>query len=182
PAPTSAPTPSPEPTPEANDLKEAPEEITALISAYFDAKISCSMDDFKKVVSDTSYIDLDLVQAETKAIRQYTITDCYVKKGTADIDYVAYCIYETDIPTIDTPGVSIDYYYISKNKKGKPVIFLGELDEETSDYLDGLRYDDDVQQLIATANARMEEAMEKDEDLKDFIEKLREIPEGDSEG
>ncbi len=182
PTPTATPTPTPEPTPEPNDLKEAPEEIVTLIGAYLDAKINCSMEEFEQVVSDPSYIDLNMVQNETGAIKKYTITDCYVKNGTADIDYVAYCIYETSIPTIETPGVSIDYYYITKNSEGKPVIFLGELDEETSQYLDGLKYDDDVQQLIAEANERMAKAMENDADLKEFIEKLQNVPEGDSEG
>lgn len=175
-------TEAPTPTPEPNSLKPADAEITELITKYLDAKLTCNEDDFKGLVSDTSLLDMEEFQRATETVKAYQNIECYTKKGTGIIDYVVYYTYETIIPTIDTPGVSIDYIYVTHNDKNKPVIFLGDLDADTYDYLGTLSLDDDVQQLTLSVVEKVTEAMEKDPDLKAFIEKLQGIPEGDSEG
>lgn len=183
PAATKAPTASPTPTPDPNNLEPASDEITKLITKFMNARLSCNIDDFKGLVSDTSLLDLEEMQTSTATIREFRNIECFTKKGIGSIDYVVYFTYETIVPTIETPGISIDFVYVTHNGKNKPVIFLGDLDEaSTYSYLDALNYDDDVQQLVVSVNERMAEAMENDEDLKAFVEKLQNIPEGDSEG
>ena len=162
-------TPTPTPTPEPNILlEEAYPEIHDLIKNYYDAKLEVDKEAFRNLVTDISFIDIDEIQAKTSAVTAFTHITCYTKKGYGDIDLVCYVRYYMDIVTIDTPVLSLDELYIQYDETGDPLIFMGEIDNATSNKLHELRNDDDVARLISSTQKEINESLKNDEDLLAF--------------
>ncbi len=173
PTPTQAPTPTPIPP---NDLeKDKFPEINALVEAYYNAKLACTIEGFADIVNDTSSINVDDLMLKTEYIKSYENITCYTKWVDTEIDYVVYVSYDMKFPTIDTLGPSLDELYIKTDEDGKPRIYLGLLSDITDSTLDEYRATDDVVKLITENKQKVDEAVESDESLKEFFMKLAQM-------
>lgn len=180
--PTVTPAATPTEAPAPNTLEPASKEVANVVERYMNALLTADPEDFRGLVNDSSLLDFDEIQKLTEAVRAYENIEVYTKKGDGIIDYVAFVTYETLIPTIETHAFSIDSLYITHGLNGEPLVFLGDMDKELFEELEELKYDEDVQKLMLDVNSKMIAAIESDEDLKAFVDKLQDIPEGDSEG
>lgn len=164
--------PAPTPVPNRLTLISDDSDVYRLIRKYLDAKLMGTQKAFTGIVTDPSLIDTEYMAKRTEAVTGYDSLVCYTKHGYGSIDYVVFYTYEMDIVTIDTPLQSIDMVYVQYNEYGDPQVFVGELDDITSQALMGLIDDNDVNTLVDEAYSRMEEAMESDEGLRAFWERL----------
>ena len=169
PTPTAVPTPTPvpSPTPVPNTLTklDGNTEIDKLIAAYLEAKLSCDMEQFEGIVSDTAYIDEAYLQQRFATIKSFSDITCYSKKGAGNIDYVVYYTYYSEIATITSPAISIDRAFVYKDDDGVLKIYIGTVDDDVEEALNAINYDEDVQQLINDAYAQMEAEAAEDENL-----------------
>lgn len=163
---TPSPTLAPTPTEAPNVLTEVKlDSLNNLIKNYLNAKLTCDRSSFEGIVSDTSLIDEDVLQARSATILAYKDIKCYYKRGYGIIDYVIYYTYFMDIATIDSPAMSIDSVYVTTNDAGSYVIFLGALDDATEAKLKKLSSEDDVLELVSATYEEVEKEIESDENL-----------------
>jgi len=171
---TSTPVPEgPTPTPEPNPLRcEVYPQIHTLIENYFNAKLSCDLEEFRKVVTDVSYINIDAIARSTESVRAYSDITVYTKRGYGNIDLVVYCTYNMIVPNVDSPVASIDSFYIVYDSEGNPRIFSGVLDDEVVAKLLEMDNDDEVLALKTYVATEIAQSLEKDPTLVEFWENM----------
>lgn len=163
----------PTPTPEPNPLKcEVYPEIHTLIEKYFQARLSCSIEEFKDIVTDVDYINIETITRATESVRDYTDCTVYTKRGFGNIDLVAYCTFNMIVPKVDSPVASMEVFYIVYGDDGNPRIFTGELDDDVYEKLISMDNDVEVLALKNYVETEIQHAMEKDESLSEFWDKM----------
>lgn len=166
-------TPSPVVEQKADSIlkKDAYPAINSLIERYFAANLTCNEEDFEGLTKDIGLLDMERMQRKVQYIKSYQNISCYTAKAINEIDYVVYVTYDLELPVIETYAPSIGEFYIQYDEE-TPYIYLGSLSSETSDYLSDLRNSDDVVSLIDEVGENLAKALETDENLNDFYEKL----------
>ncbi|MBP5332090.1 MAG: hypothetical protein J6Y89_09590 [Lachnospiraceae bacterium] len=173
--PTPSPTPEPTPTPAPNYLqKNSNSKITKLVSDYLTAKLSCTREAFEGIVTDTSYINVDTLMIQTETVLSYDLLDCYVKRGTSPVDYVVYYTYNMNIATLSSPVLAVDSLYVQVDENGDYRVFLGRLDDAVEAELDELNKDEDVQAVLRDVSEQISKAMDEDETLLQYWQRLYE--------
>ncbi len=177
---TPAPVYPPSVAPKDNPLlATVPEDVEALIEAYFDSLLSDSFDDYRELIYNQDAIDESIISKKVEYIKAYHNIDCYAKLGTGPVDYVIYALNDVEIATIDTYAPSLDQLFVCYDSDGLPRIYLPDsLTEEQMAYFTELRSAEDVAALIREVTGRMTEAITSDSSLREFIAKIS-LPEED---
>ena len=163
---------TPEPTKDSKALeRDAYPEINSLITTYLDAKVSCDEKQLKKCVTNGKYIKLEDIQRKTEYIESYNNIEVYTVKGKGDVDYIAYVYLEIKLTSIDTLAPGMEVFYIRNTDDGYKVV-TGEISDKTADYILESKEREDVQALFATVEQKYDDALAKDEMLKEFDKKL----------
>jgi hypothetical protein len=161
-------------TPEVVVLKDAKKDINTLITKYLSAKISGKAEDFKTLVNDSKLLDIEDIQRKTKYIEAYENVKSYVVEGPIEDSYIVYAYHEVKFSGIDTLAPAMNEFYVTLSQDGKPQIYLGEIDSETAEYLNGVRNSDEVMDVIYNVNDALEKAVKEDVALAEFYLKLEE--------
>lgn len=167
---TVAPTATPEPKNELELNKYA--DINKVVKEFYEAKLTCSEEDFIPIVTNANQIDMERLQRKIEYVNSYQNINCYTKKGINEIDYVVYVSYDLELATIDTYAPSIDELRITY-VDGSPKVYLGTISEETSNYLKKLRTSEDVEVLVSDVVTRLDEACASDENLNEFYQNIQ---------
>ena len=168
--PTDVPTDTPTPTsvPLEEDKNS---DVNKLISKYLQAKLDGKKKKLKQMVTDPTCINIEEIQKKTEFIEAYDNIKVYTKKATGDIDYIAYVYMEVKIASIDTKAPALDEYYIKK-VDGEYKIVLGNISDETAEYIAQERESEDVMNLLESVNKKLKKAKKKDKQLSKFCSKL----------
>ena len=172
--PTTTPTDTPTPTQVVQEFEEdVYPEINDLIVDFLQAKIDGKTKKMKKLVTDPSYIDAELIQKRTEFIESYDNIKVYTAKvpDNLDADFVAYVYEEVKIASIDTKAPGLDQYLIKK-VDGEYKIVYGDISTETSDFVNEVKETEAFTALMKKVNKKMKNAVESDEQLADFVSKL----------
>lgn len=170
--PTGTLTDAPTPTEAAAVLEEdAYPEINELITSFLQAKLDGKAKKMKSLVTAPNYIDADKIQKKTEFIEAYDNVKVYTKKGTGDIDFIAYVFMNVKIASIDTKAPGLDEFYIKK-VDGEYKIVLGDISDETAAYIEEARASEDVQALLEKVDKKLLKAIKSDEELSNFCSKL----------
>ena len=114
----------------------------------------------------------DIFDAEqghyTRTIRQMQTN---ILSTTLDVDYIAYVYLEIKLTSIDTLAPGMEVFYIRNTDDGYKVV-TGEISDKTADYILESKEREDVQALFATVEQKYDDALAKDEMLKEFDKKL----------
>ena len=173
PTPTATPTQMPTPTPEPNYLmKNSNNKITNLVQNYLNAKLECTREAFEGIVTDTSYIDPEKLQIQTETVLSYELIDCYTKRGYGPVDYVVYYTYNMNIATLTSPAFAVDALYVQVDDNGDYKVFLGRLDDDIEADIDALSESEDVKAVVDDIMAQIDKAMDEDETLKQYWQRL----------
>lgn len=154
--------------------KNAYEEINTLIKAYYEAKLSNKSRDFEPLVNSTEYINIKDNGRRTKYIESYQNINCYTKKGLEDNSFIVYVYHETKFKDIKTVAPGLDRFFVKLNDDHKPYIFLGDMDQSDSRFINDTDNSEAVLDLVAKVNKIYEKAVEKDSKLYEFKLKLEE--------
>ncbi len=176
PTPTDIPQTQEERTAEVTDVleKNAYEDINKLIKNYLNAKLSKNIDKFKPLVNNVDYIDLTDIERKTKYIEAYKNITCYTKKGPEEGSFIVYVYHEVKFTSIDSLAPGMNEFYVKKDGNGDSYIYLGEIDDETEQYLNDVRDSDEVMNLIYDVNEKLQQVVKNDSGLGEFYLKLEE--------
>lgn len=161
-------------------LEDGYPDINELIEKYLAARVACDMDTIKELVSNTSIISLKTLQKEAEYIESYNNISCFTIKAPDEESFVVYVYEELKIGGIDTLAPGMIRLYVRMNPDGKPVIYFGQVEDDTIDFIEATGNDVKVIQLIDRVNKKLEEAMTSDKNLKAFIEGLESISKSSS--
>lgn len=181
-APTSTPIPTPTPIPIYEIEKDGYPKITKLVKDYYSAKNNRDIEGLKNLLSDPSEADTqEELQQKTEYIDDYSNIKVYVKKSFKEGTYIVYAYHEIKFTGINTTAPSLSKFYVVTTKDDALKIFSGDMDEETKAYYDERSNDEDVVKLMDMTNKKSDEAMAKDEDLKNFWNNVAEMANKKSE-
>lgn len=169
---TQEPTETPTPTPEPNPLEECSDKaINKTIKSFLTAKLKGKKKTLKKLVTDSSYINMDDIQKKTEFIESYNKIKVYTKKAKGDVDYVAFVYFEMKIASINTKAPGLIMLNLKKDGDTYKIV-LGDISDETASAISEINESDDVQDLIEKVNVKLTKAVKKDKDLADFCSRL----------
>lgn len=154
--------------------KNANEELNKLIKKYLKAKLEKEDKAFDGIVNDPSLLDMDDMSRKTNYIESYDNIDVYTKKGPEEGSYIVYAYHEVKFTSIDTLAPAMNEFYVRTNENGEAYIYLGEIDDETKEFLDNVRNSEEVMELIYSVNDDLQKAVDSDEALREFYIKLDE--------
>ena len=157
-------------------LEDAYPDINDLIEEYLAARVATDMDTINELVSSTNIISLKTLQKEAEYIESYNNISCFTMKAPDNESFVVYVYEELKIVGIDTLAPGMIRLYVQVNSEGKAIIYFGQVEDETLDFIEATGHDEKVIQLIDRVNKKLEEAMTSDKNLKAFIEALESAP------
>ncbi|HHV10164.1 MAG TPA: hypothetical protein GXX75_07810 [Clostridiales bacterium] len=173
PEPTLAPTPTPLPVYAVKE--DGYPKILKMFKEYYTAKGNCDVAGIKKLLSDPSKVETqEELQEKTKYIEKYEKVKAYVKDSFEKGSYVVYVYHEIKFTNIRTTIPGLSRFYVVTDADGNLKIFSGDMDATTKAYYDERMQDKDVLALFDMTNEKSEEAMKKDEDLQNFVKKIKE--------
>lgn len=163
------------PVPEVPLEENAVAVVNILMEKYYAA---LAEGDIETLSGLKNYIpDIEKLRIEKKSnyIETYENIVCYTKAGLAEDSYLVYAYNEAKIKGIETPAPALNTFVVYKNDSGEYYIYEGDLDDNTFHYFQELSKQDDVTNLCNIVQAKYNEAIEKDEQLKTFMEEFPQI-------
>ena len=147
-------------------------EINDLVSRYFEASVKGDMKTLDTLVSDISHIDENVLNLKYEYVEGYQNIECYVEPASEQGQYRVYVYSDLKLKNIETPAPGLTSLYVCLSDDGKPKIYLGELSEEQQNFIEEADASSKVADLIKTVDAKLTEALAKDEDLSQFNKQL----------
>lgn len=175
PAPTPTPSPSPTPTPlPVFELKKGGyPEIEKFFEDYYVAVNSCDYTLLQSLVTDPNNIQpYSELEKDTRFLDDIRDITCYVMKSYEEGAYIVYVYHELKYVNIKTTYPKLDKFYLITDKDGNFKIFTSEMDEPLKEYYEGRDNDEKVRELIEKTDEKAQEAINKDEDLRIYLEAL----------
>ena len=156
-----------------SDIKEnQSQEISNLVSAYFDARLTCDLQTMASLVTEVENIDVVEMQAKQRLIQQYENVECYTVDGVEKGEYLTYVYSEIKFTGIDTAAPGLDRLYIITDDEGNLRVETGAFKTEVEELIEQTDQSEDVLQFINTVNTKLEEAINNDDDLREFYANL----------
>lgn len=156
--------------------------VNELIANYRKAFKEADTELLKQVYNSDEEINADILTATTQIIEDYQNTQYYTKRGLNSGEYVVFVYDELKLADINTLAPNLSVFYVKPKNDGSLYIYRGDYnaatgtfayDETTQNYISELYKDEDVSELIATVNTKMDSACANDSDLMEFMQKVR---------
>ena len=154
--------------------KDIKNEINKLVTGYYDmSTISDENNLTNKQEDDTEQI-AESISKKREGIETYENIKTYLRPGIENDSYVVFSTYNIKFYNIDTlvPGMSV---LSILNNEGKYTISDNPNDDKLSEYINQLSEEVKIKSLIEEVNVKLSKTLEKDETLKSFIEKLKDV-------
>ena len=144
--------------------------INELVKKYMSAKVACDYETLRTLVNDSSVIDEDDLRAKSEYVEDYRNIVCYTLNGLTEDSFIVYVYEDLKILNVNTLAPGMTRLYIKLDESGNPYIYLGAIDDETQKFIQETSTHQAVIDIINTVNTKLDEAVTKDEDLKNFVE------------
>ena len=178
PAPTPLPSPTPSPTPTPPPVFELEEggypEIEKFFQDYYVAVNSCDYTLLKSLLTNPENIQpLPDLQKETRFLDDIRDIKCYVMKSYEEGAYIVYVYHEMKYVNIKTTYPKVDKFYLITDENGNFKIFTSEMDDTLKAYYEERDQDEKVKELIENTDKKAKEALDKDVDLRVYLEAIK---------
>ncbi|MCI8403039.1 MAG: SH3 domain-containing protein [Lachnospiraceae bacterium] len=154
--------------------KDAIPQLNELVGTYFAAMKNNDAEAYSNIVAGDDMTE-EKLRKKGEYIEDYQNISCYTKPGMTDGTYVTYVYYEVKFLNVDTLCPALSQLYICTNEDGTMYINAGPLSSELAGYINTIGNDEQVLDLIHETDRKMEAAMNGDEKLSVFVQKLREL-------
>lgn len=154
---------------EGNEIQKSIEE---LVVNYMDAMQDVDMNALGKYVTNISNIDEKRLLTYAEYIEDTQNISCTIMAGAKEGTYRVYVYYEYKLFDIETPSPGLKAFYIITEDDGTLRIYGDAMDSETQEYINQLDNSDTVKELSGSVQQKYNEALQKDEDLKNLYDML----------
>ena len=150
--------------------KDDNEDLNAFIEEYFNAITACDNVKLQDMVTDSSeYSGDDALRKKAGYITEYSNITVYTKDGFDEGSYVAFVVSNLTITGVNSSPYDIVTLYIVTGAQGFRIV-NGELSEETKNYIDKIKGDEDIQKVFQSVEEENAKLADKDSSLRDFYE------------
>lgn len=147
--------------------------VSALIRRYHNACLAVNEPLLKQCVTDADYLNLDFLASRYSVTESFSDYEFVLHPGINEFDYIVFVTHNEKIVFSGTPAPCMESYYISLDPvTGLPSIYLGITSLDTDAYCAAVVQSDEIQKLAKQTNAKMQNALLSDDDLKDFYQLL----------
>lgn len=153
-------------------LKNAYPGVNQVVEKYLEACVKADMTTLQTVVSEIEKITKDELERRYEYIEAITNIDCYTLPGMEEDSYIVYVYHDSKIVDIETKAPGLIALYVTKASDDSYVVMLDPLEDTVRQEMSTALKREDIQDLIQTVNFQMMQAMELDENLKNFEQKL----------
>lgn len=164
---------------DANELIENTHaSIERLVTKYLDCIINGDTDTLATITDELTDEDKAKIVSRATAYDSYENMVCYTKDGPEEDSYIVFLCFDIklkDFLKVETLVPDIQCLYVTpKDEDGSRYIRYSnvEEDEELQAYVKQLEEDPEVKALYADMQSRYQEALENDEALRTFMEKV----------
>ena len=157
------------------DLKVESEdsEIHKLVAAFIDAeRIKLDIESAKTYLDDATNYSLDKYKEPKRYIEAYQNIKCYKFDYISEDMYYVYVSYDIKFINIATPAASAEPFVVKYDKTQKKYFIHNIVEGETGDLLIAWNAPE-IKVLNEDVMNRYNEALAKDEDLKNFFEIMK---------
>ncbi len=159
---------------DTNALEEnAYPEVNTLIESFYAAWGQKNADAMRELTDNFTSTDEAKVVNATY-IESYDNIQVYTKQGLDENSYVVFVSYDLKFQGIDTPAPGLSELYVMKDDSGNWLIHNEASDQEVQECIEKTRQEEDVQELISQEEERYNQAVESNEELKNYLEQLGE--------
>lgn len=158
-----------------------------VINNYYAALESGDINVVRSLIADSDDITDDEIKTKCNEAKAYAelvgssfmVTDCYIQKGMKDKEYIVYYKFQVTIKSIKTPTVGLFTSYIvdeaAEASKVDYKVCVGVNDKSSDIYKYILKMSSckNVTDIFNKVDKELEEACEKDSDLKAIVDVLK---------
>lgn len=158
-----------------------------VINNYYAALESGDINVVRSLIADSDDITDDEIKKKCDEAKAYAelvglsfmVTDCYIQKGMKDKEYIVYYKFQVTIKSIKTPTVGLFTSYIvdeaAEASKVDYKVCVGVNDKSSDIYKYILKMSSckNVTDIFNKVDKELEEACEKDSDLKAIVDVLK---------
>lgn len=150
--------------------KDDNEDLNTFIEDYFLAMTECNIEKLQDMVTDSSkFSDEEALQKKAEFITSYDNLTVYTKEGLDEGSYIAFVVSNLTITGVNSSPYDIVTLYIVTGAQGFR-IQNGELPEETQQYINKVKGDEDIQKVFQSVADENKKLAEKDTSLQDFYD------------
>ncbi len=156
------------------------EAVLDVITRYYNARAEKDFETIKEINPAFSAEDeADL--RNNNAYERYDNIMVYSAEGLDKDSYIVYVYFDVKISGIATPAPTLVDEYLQKNEEGDLIIVNKRSTQELADFIEKMRTSAAVQSMIKDVNKKLEEAAASDEDLQEYVDKLKKKDTSDSD-
>lgn len=144
-----------------------------LFRRYYEACIANDMDALEECVSNINMVDEEGIQKRFQYVEQMQNLECYVAPGAGSDTFVVYVYGEMKIKGIQTAAPTLSVFLVSKTYDDRLIVYLNAVGEDEITNMEELNKGEEVLALIAQVNDKLNQALEQDTTLKEFVERLQ---------
>ena len=160
------------------------EVITKLMKNYYKYYAAGDVDALKEIATPISELEQSYIKMFSKRIEAYKSVKCYVKEGLDKDSYIVSVTMNMKFPEIDTKVPSLETFYVRTDDKGELYIdnlystfnYIAtqekEVDATIAEFIENYEKQDDFIKLAEDIEKKSEEAINSDEKLAKYIDKL----------
>lgn len=150
--------------------KDANKELNTFIKRYFDATTGCDNEALQDMVTEPSeYNNNENLKKKAEFITGYDNITVYTKEGLEEGSYVVFVVANLTIAGVNSSPYDIMTLYIINGARGY-LIHNGTLSDETKDYIEKIKGDEDIQKVYKSVEKKNTELKEKDSSLQEFYD------------
>ena len=152
--------------------KDADKELNAFIKEYFTAITNCDNVALQDMVTEPSEYNSDEgLKKKAEFITGYDNITVYTKEGLEEESYIAFVVTNLTITGVNSSPYDIMTLYIVNGARGY-LVNNSELSEETKQYIEKVKGDEDIQKIYRSIEKNNNELKEKDASLQEFYDIL----------
>ncbi|MDE7313150.1 MAG: SH3 domain-containing protein [Eubacterium sp.] len=155
-------------------------QINGLFEDYYKYYAAGDTESIEKIAFPISDTEKSYIKCFSKCMDSYEQIDCYTKKGIAEGEYVVTVYTEMKFKDVETGAPNLDSFYVRRDKNGNSYIDNAyssfnetnkenEREDEIITLISEFSQDEDVIKLSKDVEGKYDEALEKDEDLKNMV-------------
>ncbi len=148
-------------------------EVTALMKRMLEAEKDADIDALNDIIVRDDAIDEAALKTEASYTEGFENITCYTINGLVDGTYIVYLCYDQKYLNISTPVPDLHRYYVCTNEDGSLYIDMRSHDGEVDSYMEQVSQWQEVQDLVSSVNDRLQEAVDSDPQLADFMTRLQ---------
>jgi len=146
--------------------------VNQLIERYYEAKKACDVTALMSLIYPSMTIDEGEFRLEAELVEDYLNVVCYTLPGLSKDSYVVWVEFEYKFQGIDKAAPALNRLYAVKSTETEEYQIYAIPDDEMIAYMEKLSQREDVKNLIAKVEGRLQNALEGDDALLNFYRQL----------